>query len=360
MKQEIRFCTSADGTRIAYALSGKGPPLVLAANWVTHLEYQWLNLSWRALLETLSKHYTVLRYDTRGCGLSDWNVADISLDGWIHDFEAVISAAGFERFPILGVCQGGAIAVEYAVRHPDQVTKLFLHATFARGRLKRAATPREVELVKLRYEVARAGWANESHAFLRAFAAMWQPGGNAEHQRSWCELQRASCTAETAVRHFQLADDMDVRDAAARVRCPTLVIHAEQDQVVPVEEGRLCAGLIPNARYVQLESENHLLLENEPAWARFLDELAAFIPATPPARKQKPFSDLSAREADVLELLARGRDNAQIAASLDLSEKTVRNYITRVFDKLGVENRAQAIVLARDAGFGVTGATLVK
>lgn len=351
-KQEIRFCTSADGTRIAYALSGKGPPLVLAANWLTHLEYQWRNLSWRTLLESLSQHYTLLRYDARGCGLSDSNAKDISFESWISDFEAVIAAVGWKRFPILGVCQGGAIAIEYAARHSEQVSHLFLHGTFARGRLKRAASQRDLEFVKLRYEVARAGWGNESHAFLRAFAAMWQPGGSADHQRSWCELQRASSSAETAVRHFQLADNIDVRNSAALIRCPTLVIHADRDQVVPVEEARFCAGLIPNARFVQLESENHLLLESEPAWKHFQDELAAFIAVPSSARTKKPFAVLSAREADVLESLARGRDNAQIAATLSLSEKTVRNYVTRVYDKLGVKSRAQAIVLARDAGFG--------
>jgi len=353
LKQQVRFCESRDGTRIAYAVSGEGPPLVLAANWLTHLEYQWRSLSWQALLTALSQRYTVLRYDARGCGLSDWNAKDISFDAWLDDFEAVVAAAGMRQFPIMGVCQGGAIAIEYAARHPKQVERLLIFGAFTRGRLKRNAGAQELEIAKLRYDMARIGWATETHAYLQAFASMWQPGGSTEHLRSWCELQKMTTTAEIAVRHLQLSDEIDVTASARRIQCPTLVVHADRDRVIPIEEARFCAGLIPNARFVQLESENHLLLEDEPAWQRLQEELAAFIPSRIPARSREPFSALSRREADVLELIARGRDNAQIAASLDLSEKTVRNHITGIFSKLEVENRAQAIVLARDGGFGV-------
>jgi pimeloyl-ACP methyl ester carboxylesterase/DNA-binding CsgD family transcriptional regulator len=352
LKQQIRFCESRDGTRIAYAVSGNGPLLVLAANWLTHLEYQWRNLSWDPLLTTLSQRYTVLRYDPRGCGLSDWNTKDISFDAWISDFEAVVAAAGIERFPILGVCQGGAIAIEYAARHPEQVSRLLLFGALSRGRLKRDGGPQEIEIARLRYDMARFGWAMETHAFLQAFASLWQPGGTTEHLRSWCELQKVTTSAEIAVRHLQLADNIDVSSSARSIKCPTLVVHADRDRVIPMEEARRCAALIPHASFVQLQSENHLLLADEPAWPRFVEELAGFIPSQMPARTREPFSALSAREADVLELIAQGRDNAQIAASLDLSEKTVRNHITAIFSKLGVENRGQAIVLARDAGFG--------
>jgi DNA-binding NarL/FixJ family response regulator len=165
-------------------------------------------------------------------------------------------------------------------------------------------------------------------------------------------LQRATTSPENAVRHMRLANSLDVSESARHVQCPTLVIHANRDRVVPIEEGRICAGLIPNSRFVQLESENHLLLEDEPAWARMMEALNAFLPADQDARRQGPFALLSKRETDVLELIARGKDNAQIAACLDLSGKTVRNYITCVFAKLEVENRSQAIVLAREAGFG--------
>ena len=200
--------------------------------------------------------------------------------------------------------------------------------------------------------MARLGWGKEHHAFLQAFATLWQPGGTTEHLRSWCELQRMTSTADNAVAQMQLANEIDVTVSARQIKCPTLVIHGDRDQVVPIEEARICAGLIPGARFVQLESENHLLLEDEPAWARLQEELSAFIPTQLAARMREPFSILSNREADVLDLIAQGRDNAQIAATLDLSEKTVRNYITCIFAKLEVENRAQAIVLARDGGFG--------
>jgi len=351
-KQRIRFCESRDGTRIAYAISGEGPPLVLAANWLTHLEYQWRNLTWDPLLTALSQRYTVLRYDARGCGLSDWNAKEISLDAWINDFEAVVAAAGFERFPILGACQGGAIAIEYAARHPEQVSHLLLFGALVRGRLKRDGGPHEIEVARLRYDMARVGWAMETHAYLQAFATLWQPGGTTEHLRSWCELQKMTTTAEMAVRHLQLVDNTDVSESARRIECPTLVVHADRDRAIPVEEARRCAALIPGATFVQLQSENHMLLSDEPAWPIFLQELAGFIPAKTSPRAREPFSSLSKREADVLELIALGRDNAQIAASLDLSQKTVRNHITGIFAKLGVENRGQAIVLARDGGFG--------
>ena len=352
LKQQIRYCTSADGTRIAYAISGAGPPLVLSANWLTHLEYQWSHLAWRPMLEALSRRHTVLRYDARGCGLSDWDAPDLSFETWLSDFDAVVGAAGMDTFPIVGVCQGGAIAMEYAARHPTRVSHLVLFGAWARGRLKRPEKPEEAEVAEVRYQLARLGWAQETHAFMEAFATTWQPGGTAQHLRSWCQLQRATTTAENAVRHMRLANGIDVTAAARQVQCPTLVIHADRDRVVPVEEARLCAKLILNARFVQLDSENHLLLEDEPAWARLQEELQTFLPSRPAAREREPFCLLSNREAEILELIAQGRDNAQIAAHLALSGKTVRNNITCVFSKLEVENRAQAIVLAREGGFG--------
>ena len=358
LKQQVRFCSSADGTRIAYAVSGEGPPLVLAYGWPTHLEYQWRHLSHQPLMGMLSQRYKLLRYDMRGCGLSDRNAPEFSFDAWLDDFAAVIVASGMDRFPIMGVGPGGVIAIEYAARHPEKVSHVLLHGAFARGRLKQDA-PQEIEIAQLRYDMARMGWSTEPHAlfFLRAFVTAWQPGASADRMRYLCELQKAASTGDNAVRMMQILDNVDVTASARSIQCPALVTHTDRQRVVPIEEGRYCASLIPNARFVQLESENSRLTENEPAWARLQEELAAFVPARVDTRLQTPFSLLSSREAQVLELIAQGRDNAQVAASLSLSEKTVRNYITCIFAKLEVKNRSQAIVLARDSGFGKPRAT---
>lgn len=357
LKQQVRFCTSADGTRIAYAVSGEGPPLVLSMGGIAHLEFQWRNRSHFPLLVSLSQRHTVFRYDKRGCGLSDRKAPQFTFETLLEDFEAVIVAAGLDRFPVLAHSGGAPIAIEYAARHPKKVSQLLLFGSFARGRLKRDAGPQEIEIARLRYDLARIGWSTESQAFLQAFVTAWQPGGSAERIRYFRDLQKVSSTGDNAVRMMQIFDNVDVTASARRIQCPTLVIHADRDGLVPIEEGRYCASLIPNARFVQLESENSSLSENEPAWARLQEELAAFFPAQVDTRLQKPFSLLSSREAQVLELIAQGRDNAQVAANLSLSEKTVRNYITCIFAKLEVENRSQAIVLARDGGFGKARAT---
>jgi pimeloyl-ACP methyl ester carboxylesterase/DNA-binding CsgD family transcriptional regulator len=353
MDQKIRFCTSADGVKLAYAVSGEGPPLVMSATWLTHLEHQWHSLAWRPWLEALSREHTVVRYDSRGCGLSDREVDDVSFETWVQDFECVIEAAGFERFSLLGTCWGGPIAMEYAARHAERVSHLVLYGTYARGRTKQV---NQVEKARVLLDLTQLGWGQENHAFLQVWASQFQPGGTLEHLRSWSEQQRAATSAETAVRLLRIGWNVDVTETARRIRSPALVIHPERDAVVPIEEGRMLAGLIPNCRFVQLDSENHMPLAGEPAWPRLLAEVRRFLrePGAAPAAggSALPLADLTPRERDVLECIARGLDNSEIAASLELSEKTVRNHITRVFDKIGVEHRYQAIVLARDAGLG--------
>jgi pimeloyl-ACP methyl ester carboxylesterase/DNA-binding CsgD family transcriptional regulator len=359
MDQKIRFCTSADGVKLAYAISGKGPPLVMSTAWLTHLEHQWRSLAWRHWLEAFSRENTLLRYDPRGCGLSDRDVGDISFETWVQDLESVVEAAGFEHFMLLGTCWGGPIAIEYAARHSERVSHLILYATYARGRAKRSNLPQQVEKAKVLLELTQLGWGQENHAFLQVWSSAFQPGGTLEHLRSWAEQQRAATSAEMAVRLLRVGYDVDVTESAPCIRCPVLVMHPERNAVVPVEEGRMLAGLIPNCRFVLLHSENHMPLADEPAWPRLLGEVRAFLAepgaVRPAPRHTLPLGDLTPRERNVLECIARGLDNAEIAASLDLSEKTVRNHITRVFDKLGVQHRYQAIVLARDAGLGVSG-----
>jgi pimeloyl-ACP methyl ester carboxylesterase/DNA-binding CsgD family transcriptional regulator len=357
MNQQIRFCTSSDLVKLAYAISGEGPPLAMAAPWLTHLEHQWSSLAWRPWLEAFSKEHRLLRYDSRGCGLSDRNVAEVSFESSVRDLECVVDAAGFDRFPLLGACQGGPTAIEYAARHPERVTRLVLYGTYARGRTKRTNIPQQVEKGKVLLDMTKLGWGDENHAFLQAWASQFQPGGTLEHLRSWSEQQRAATSSEMAVRLIEVGWNIDVTQAAGRIRCPVLVVQAERDKVVPLEEARLLAGLIPNCRFVQLDGENHMPLPDEPAWPRFLSEVRGFLaePATETSvRKTLALGELSPQERNVLEGIARGLDNSEIAASLGLSEKTVRNHVTRVFDKIGVQQRYQVIILAREAGLGTT------
>jgi DNA-binding NarL/FixJ family response regulator len=205
--------------------------------------------------------------------------------------------------------------------------------------------------------MTKLGWGDENHAFLQAWASQFQPGGTLEHLRSWSEQQRAATSSEMAVRLIEIGWNIDVTQAARRISCPVLVVQADRDRVVPIEEARLLAGLIPDCRFVQLDSENHMPLADEPAWPRLLTEVHSFLaePVAAPAtgRNALPLGDLSRQERKVLEGIARGLDNSQIAASLGLSEKTVRNHVTRVFDKIGVQQRYQVIILAREAGLGM-------
>lgn len=348
--QQIRFCTSADGVRIAYATSGSGPPLVKVGNWMTHVELDWESSVWRHWLRELSRDHTFLRYDARGCGLSDREVPELSLEAWVRDLETVADAAGIERFPLLGLSQGGAIAIAYAARHPERVSHVVLHGAFARGRLRRNPSPQEREDIEAQLKLAEIGWGKDDPAYRQFFTTQFIPDSTLEQQRWWNELQRASISPANAVRYLQAVGLIDVTDLAPRVSCPTLVTHSKSDMRVPLEEGRLIAGLIPGARFVPLESRNHVLLEHEPAWQRWVEEVCAFLPAA--TRGGALFSGLTPRESELVDLIAQGLDNTQIAARLELSDKTVRNHITSIFAKLGVENRARAIVLAREAGFG--------
>ena len=350
-KQQIRFCTGHDGTSIAYAKSGRGSPIVKAANWLSHLEFDWESPVWSHMMNALSQDHTLLRYDERGCGLSDWNVADLSFEAWVRDLEAVVDAAGIERFVLLGISQGASIAVDYAVRHPDRVSHLVLLGGYARGRLKRVASPALREEAETMNKLAELGWGQQDPAFRQFFTTQFIPDGTPDQHRWFNELERISTSPINAARFMREFNEIDVTSLLPKVACPTLVFHSTLDKRVPFEEGRLIAGLIPDARFIPIESNNHLLLETEPGWQRFLEEMRTFLPGAGTANTV--FATLSPRERELVELIAQGRDNAQLAAAFDLREKTVRNHITSIFAKLEVDNRAQAIVLARQAGFGL-------
>ena len=342
--------------RIAYATAGQGPPLVKTANYLTHLEHDWESPVWGHWLRELARHHTLVRYDERGSGLSDWQVEDFSMRGWLADLEAVVEAAGLERFALLGLSQGAAVAVAYAARHPARVSHLVLFGGYAEGRLKRARSAADALEAETMVNVIRVGWGRDNPAFRRLFGTLLMPEGS-EEQRRWLDrLARVSTTPENAAAMEAAFYLIDVVDAARAVSVPTLVLHARDDAAVPFEAGRKLAALVPDSRFVQLESRNHVLAEEEPAWERFVAELRGFLGVVggeeEPAAPERVFPELTPREGEVLDLVARGLDNREIAERLVVTPKTVRNYVSTIYDKLQVTSRAQAIVLAREAGLG--------
>ena len=350
--QKIRFCTTFDFARLAFAISGSGPKLAYAPHWLTHIEDDQRCHAVPPWHAELSKRCAVLRFDQRGCGLSDRDVGEVSFEAWVRDLECVIDAAGYERFALLGNSQGAAIAVEYAARHPERVTHLVLYGGYARGRMKRDPTPRDVEDAELQLKLIELGWAKGDPSYRDVFSRQFMPSATLEQLAALSELERISASPAMAARIVRAFYLIDVRESAKRVRCPTLVLHARGDRRIPLEEGRLLASLIPEARFVPLDTENHILLPEEPAWRRYFDEIAAFLARDTAATAPVALDALTPREVEILERIAQGLDNSQIAAHLSLSEKTVRNHITRIFDKLQVDNRSRAIVLAREAGLG--------
>ncbi|CAG0935836.1 serine/threonine-protein kinase PknK [Thermoflexales bacterium] len=286
LEQSIRFCQSADGARLAYATIGAGLPLVKAANWLSHLEFDWHSPIWRHWLIGLAQQHTLIRYDERGCGLSDWNVDDLSFEAWVRDLEAVVDAAGVERFPLIGISQGGPIAIAYATRHPERVSQLILYGSYARGKLKRDLTAEQIAEVEMLLTLIRLGWGSENPAFRQVFTSMFIPDGTLEQYRWFNDLQRASASPENAARIIEGFNTIDVRQLAAQLNLPTLVLHARGDMRIPFEEGRFLASIIPGARLVTLDSNNHILLEHEPAWQKFLSEVHEFL-ATPDRRVDK-------------------------------------------------------------------------
>jgi pimeloyl-ACP methyl ester carboxylesterase/DNA-binding CsgD family transcriptional regulator len=350
MRQQIRFCRSYDGVKIAYATSGSGPPLVKVANWLSHLEFDWNSPIWAHWLTELSSGFTLIRYDERGCGLSDWDVTDFSLEAWVRDLELVVDALNLERFPLLALSQGGAVAIAYAARHPERVSHLILVGSFARGFIHQNETARSRELYEALTQMIGLGWGKTNPAFRQVFTSFFVPDATPEQAKWFNDLMRVSTSPENAVRFHQAFNTLDVQTLAPNITAPTLVLHSQEDAVVRFREGRLLASLIPSARFVPLHSHNHVLLADEPAWPHFLAEIRDFLSGA--SRLSSPFSDLTSREFEVLDLIAQGLDNAGIAAQLVISPATVRNHITSIFSKLDVSSRAQAIVRARDAGLG--------
>ena len=353
--QPIRFCRSLDGARIAYASSGVGPRMLKAANWVTHLDYDWQSPIWGPWLAALSRRNTLIRYDARGCGLSDQSDVTFSFEKYIEDLEAVADAIGPEPFVLFGFAGGGSIAVAYAARHPERVSRLILYGAFIRGRFARSKTPEQVGEEETLLRLIEMGWGKDDPSFRQLFVNQFIPGGTAQQFQSFNEMMRLSATPKNTADLMRAWFHADISTLAPLVRCPTLVLHPRNAIRVPFEEGRALAGLIPAARFVPLDSRNLILLADEPAWGALLKELDEFLPSSPtslirPAALHA--AALTGREKEVLELVAQGLNNGEIGAQLGINEKTVRNHLTAMLSKLELHSRAQVIVRARDAGFG--------
>jgi pimeloyl-ACP methyl ester carboxylesterase/DNA-binding CsgD family transcriptional regulator len=335
----VRFCTAPDGVRLAYAIHGSGPPLVKVATWLSHLELDWESPVWRHWLSRLGERHTFVRYDERGCGLSDSNIGDPSLEEWVSDLETVVEATGLRRFALLGVSQGAAVAVAYAARHPDRVSDLILYGGYARGRRCRGQDAEEDAIVA----AIRAGWAAPNPAFRRVFSMLFLPHGTPEQMAWYEDLLWQSTTAETATRLFRARGLLNVGALATQVRTRTLIMHARDDRVVPVEESRLLAALIPHSSFVLLDTANHIMLEHEPAWDVFLAQIEAFLsadpPRSPPTAGRNHVRKLSARELEVLELVAQGLPNEVIADGLGLSVRTVERHLSNIYAKLDVTGK---------------------
>ena len=350
IRQHIRYVSATDGTRLAWAESGDGPVVVKAANWLTHLEYEWESPVWKHWLTFFSEHSRFIRYDERGCGMSEWRGDDLSVERWTADLESVIDAARPDApVTLLGISQGGVACIRYAIQHPERVARIILYGGYARGALRRDQ-PTFGRAYQAMVDLARWNWGSDNPTFRQVFTSRFIPGGSQQQLEWFNDLCVKTTSGDVAAALLEARGNMDVSASLQEVRTPTLVLHARGDAVVPIAEGRILASGIAGAEFVELDSRNHVLLEHEPAWERFREAVLAFITSgNPPG--DSVFAALSARERQVLALIADGLSNTDIADRLAISEKTVRNHASHLFDKLGVWSRAQAIVFARDHGF---------
>jgi pimeloyl-ACP methyl ester carboxylesterase/DNA-binding CsgD family transcriptional regulator len=351
LRQRVRYLRTEDGVQLAWADIGEGPVVIKAANWLTHLEYDLESPVWGHWIRFLGEHFRFLRWDERGCGLTDRDVDELSFERWLGDLEALADVAGVDGpFALLGISSGAAICAAYAARHPERVSRLILYGGYARGWAQRGDSETERQYRAIA-ELMRVGWGKENPVFRQVFTSRFVPGAS-EAQVGWFnDLCRRTSTGEMAARLLEVRSRVDVSDLLGAIQAPTLVIHSRDDEVCPVSEARRLAAGIPAAQFVELDSRNHILLEDEPAWARFQDVVLDFMGLSAPHGEDSAFAHLTAREREVLALITEGLANAVIGERLSISEKTVRNHVSNLFDKLGVWTRAQAIVFARDRDF---------
>lgn len=342
--QKVKFARSSDGVAIAYAVHGSGPPLVLDACWLSHLEFDWQSPVWQHYLVELGRMCTVLRFDERGHGMSDRQVTDFGLQRRVDDLAAVVDDAGLDRFALLAMAQGGPVALHYIVQNPGRVTRLICANTYAGAGPQ--VTEDDLALEEAFEAMIRAGWDRRDPLFRRVFTTMMIPDAT-EEQMVWLDdLQRQAVSARTAYEARRQRDQAGAWELLSAIDIPTLVLHSRRERMNDFEQGRRMAAGIRGARLVALESRNHILLAGEPAWDVFLGEVRAFLAAEVAPGVDAATAHLTARELDVLRAAAQGLDNAAIAAGLALSVRTVERHLQNVYSKLGVSGpsaRAAAV-----------------
>ena len=345
----IRFVNTEDKVRLAWAVSGEGPAIVKAANWLTHLEYDSESIVWGHWAEFLSKNYRYFRYDERGIGLSDHTTDNFSAKTWAPDLETVIDAAKPEEpFVLMGISQGCGAAMSYAAKYPEKVSHLIIYGGYLRGwGLRNPEEKRRREAVR---ELVELGWGTSNPVFRRLYTSMFLPDGTEEQLNWFDEMCARSTTPKMASLLMGEQSTADFSEIPAQVKVPTLILHCREDGVVPFSEGIEIASRVTNSEFVQLDSRNHILLSDEPAWEQFKTMVLDFTGRSG-GGEDALFSLLSDREREVYAKIAAGLSNSEVADTLFISEKTVKNHITRIFEKLDVKTRSQAIVLARDKGF---------
>ena len=357
-RMNIRFCHSQDGVRIAYSVTGSGPPLIRISNWLTHLELDIENPIWSSWFGKFSNGYQFIRYDPRGTGLSSREVDKFSLDTWVQDLEAVINDCGFERVDLLGFCQGGPVAIAYAARHPERVNRMVLYDSFVQGAFACEGSSDISRKAKALLSMIEVGWGQRSSAFRQVFTQLLMPHATVEQQNWFTEMERKSVSSENAARLWRAFHELDVLDLVKYIKNPTMVLHVRGDAMIPFEEGLKLASLIPGARFIPLEGENHILLDDEPAWEHFVTEVRGFLGTDKLPSKQDTkdlyfgLQNLTSREYEILDMVASGLSNSQIAERLCLVPKTVRNHVTNIYTKMGVNSRSQALIFAREVGLG--------
>jgi pimeloyl-ACP methyl ester carboxylesterase/DNA-binding CsgD family transcriptional regulator len=353
MNQEIRFCTAPDGVQIAYSVTGSGPPLVKAPNWMTHLEFEMSSPVWSHWWEELAKHHTLVRFDQRGSGLSERNVPEQSFDTWVSDLGVVVDHVGLDQFALMGISQGGAIAATYIVQNPARVTRLVLYGAYGRGPAKRGGIPEEIEALRI---LTMAGWGRDDPAYRLLFTSRFMPGATIEQMRWFNDLLRISTSGENAAKVMAETANIDVLPILGDIDVPTLVLHTRDDAQVPFEQGRQFAAMIRGSRFVPLDGSNHLILAFEPGWATAINEVQAFLkaggtgaeaPATTTHADAAPLpAGLTPREGEVLKLIASGQSNRDISDGLFITTNTVANHVKNILSKTNSANRTEAAAFA--------------
>ena len=344
LSQQIRFVRVASGAQIAWGVSGRdhGPTVVRVPHWMTHLEYDMRSPLWIPLIERLGRHVRLVCYDERGTGLSTGDTVALTLDSAVEELEAVVNAQGQQKVALLGVSGGAPAAIAYAAAHPERVSHLILLGGMARGALLRDPSPQAHAFFDALCRMIETGWGNKDAEVQAFFSNRLLPDLSFDLRAALDLQQRMSCDGARAAAIYRARAAMDVQHAATQVQVPTLILHADGDAAIPATQGRELAQLIPGARFEPLATRNHIPFPPEPAFDHFCSALTQFVEGN------RRYPTLTPGERAVARLLGQGLDNRQIAAHLNLAEKTVRNRLSTLYGKLDVDSRAQAILLSRD------------